>query len=190
MTRIPSSAVALFTLMLGTAVCSLRSSLVRIAQGRPLVDLADSRISQGMGAVPSLSSSTVSVLLPRNDSMSAGTRRVNSVRPIWVSVLVSVEAVSDEVADEPNLHRLRAHLVARTFRVDDVMDLVGAIFRSCDQGADEIIVGAAVSGLCGPRRAPVASRDGRADGVEGRSRRLRGPAARSRPRLRGRDRVR
>ena len=68
-----SSAVALLTAIVGAAVRSLRSSFVRIDHGLwRLDDVGDSSTSQGMAAVPSSSSSTVSVLLPKNGSRSTG----------------------------------------------------------------------------------------------------------------------
>ena len=128
-------------------VRSLRSSFVRIDHGRlSLLSIAGgSSTSQGMAAVLSSSSSTVSVLLPRNGSRSTGTSRLKSVRPICASVLVSFEAVGTRLRMSAHLHGLRTDLAARALGVDGVDDLArGRPSVLSDERADEVVVGATI----------------------------------------------
>ena len=90
---------------------SLRSSLMRIAQGResrrPWMSVSSS--SHGMPAVPLSSSICISVVPLRNGSISIGTSSWNSVRPICGSALRSFDAPVTRLSS-----RLRCVFCART----------------------------------------------------------------------------
>ncbi len=79
-------------------------------------------VSHGMPAVPLSSSISISVVPPRNGSISTGTSNWNSVRPICASSAAVVRCARDQLAQQAALRGLRAHLGARTFGVERVVD--------------------------------------------------------------------
>jgi hypothetical protein len=98
MTRMLPSALASETWARKFSVRSFRSSLLRIAHGRGSLpvssDDAVSSTSHGSDAVSRSSSITISLVPPRNGSISTGTSRSNSVRPICGSRLASFDALA------------------------------------------------------------------------------------------------
>ena len=90
-------------------------------RGRPLPASVSSS-SHGMPAVPLSSSITISVVPPRNGSISTGTSSWNSVRPMRRSLFWSFEALRHQLAQQRPLCGLRAHLGARALGVQRVGD--------------------------------------------------------------------
>ena len=99
------------------------TSFARIAQGsasrRTPVFVSSS--SQGMPAVPPSTSITISVEPPRNGSISAGTRMLNSVRPIDSPARVfdaATSSVTRGACVDCAVTSVRARLVSRLYAID------------------------------------------------------------------------
>ena len=110
--------------------------------------------SHGMPAVLRSTSICVSVLPPRNDSISLGTSSWNSVRPICGSLLRLLDAAATRL-------RISGACVccARTSvraRLVSIVKTIAAVvaFALADRG-DEVVIGAAIARLGGCRSAPV-----------------------------------